>query len=633
MAWPEPVDDQLYLEHYQHRPQFSQPPFEISQKARRILGLGVDGLHVNIPAVRLTTATPENWPHSHAEVRGNERVAIHLADQSKKPTFVGSGGEDVDRKRAGSNKSKKVEDKKQVQYEFPTRHYNARESFDEKPPKRYYAQPDVVKGIRQGRASLDSCSPPMHSVRLQQGRASLDLPRQQPSQNTRASLGLPVKNGLSRMELMLPRPMSIAVHGRQGRASLDSSRQRPSLKIEPRSTRPVSFATYKPGVRTTGAGGPPSPLSSATRRRKPNSFPNFSRPLSQLESKSVPVETVGRARRSMERSGVRQGEVLRPKMVGVDDMHQGITVTREIVIVGDEKVEQQTSLPRKTEAIKGPNMQPDPPFSPKTDIRYVSQAPSIPNAPSPFNNTSMVVFPDDEDDKKPKSKPMLSKIFTSLPLCLLRTGHRRIVSESGTHSSRVGRGGAYSKFLLTEENLRHLEVDVGSVPKIYALDLNLLATSSGTHERRIDVLSLPPLLPNNGPATPPISQHPAKAQLSAGAVPAMKSLPSLPKKIPPQTLLKDEASAKPELPERMRIPRIRQTCAICKETRHVAHFSTWAPTTRCKHPSQTCVPCMQKWIATCIETKGWDSCICPECSEPLAYDDVKLFATQEVFDR
>ncbi|KAF2788030.1 hypothetical protein K505DRAFT_256436 [Melanomma pulvis-pyrius CBS 109.77] len=83
----------------------------------------------------------------------------------------------------------------------------------------------------------------------------------------------------------------------------------------------------------------------------------------------------------------------------------------------------------------------------------------------------------------------------------------------------------------------------------------------------------------------------------------------------------------------MRLSRQRQTCQVCKESRHIAHFSTWAPTTRCVHPSQTCVSCMQKWIATCMETKGWNTCICPECGEPLAYDDVKLFATQEVFAR
>jgi hypothetical protein len=344
---------------------------------------------------------------------------------------------------------------------------------------------------------------------------------------------------------------------------------------------------------------------------------------------------VERARRSMERSGVRQGEVLRPKIVGVEDeMQQGITMTREIVIVGDEKVEQQTSLPRKTGVVKALTTQPDLPIPPKTEIRYVAQTPSIRNAPSPFNNTSMAVFPGDEDDRKPKSKPTLSKIFTSIPLCLLRTGHRRILSESATYSSRVGRGGAHSKYLLTEDNLRQLEEDVGSVPKMYALDLSLLpAPPLQTPERRNHELFLPPPPPNQGPLTPPISQHSSQTQSAEGAVLTTKTLPSLPVQTPPHTPLKDQEVMKPELPERMRISRIRQTCAVCKETRHIAHYSTWAPTTRCKHPSQTCVPCMQKWIATCIETKGWDGCICPECSEPLAYDDVKLFATQEVFAR
>jgi hypothetical protein len=639
MIWPEPADDRLNVNHYQH-PHDCRPPFEISPKARRILGLSVDGFHVNIPAVRLTTATPEHWPQQDGEVRRedrHERHEIHLTKVMNQRRLVEGSGQDGAGKAENEveiQQQVKIQDNKQAQFELPSRHHHGKASLDAKPSKRYYTQPNVAEGIRQGRASLDSFTRPVEPSIPRQARASLDLPRQKPLQKPIASLDLPLKKHFSKIELLLPRPMSIAVNACQGRSSLDSPRQRPVIKIGPRSIRPVSFTTHKPGIKLK-AGAPPNASLAATRRGKSNSFPNFSRPLSQVEPKSVPGDNIERARRSMERSAVRQGEVLRPKIVGVEDeMQQGITVTREIVIVGDEKFEQQPSLPRKKEAVKASNTQPDPTFSPTTEIRYVAQTPSIPNAPSPFNNTSMAVFPGDEDDKKPKSKPILSKIFTSLPLCLLRTGHRRILSESGTHSSRVGRGGAYSRYLLTEDNLRQLEEDVGSIPKMYALDHSLLpAPPLRTPERRNDELFLLPLLPNQGPLTPPISQHSSQARSAEGAVFATKTLPSLPVQTPPDTPFKGQEVTKPELPERMRISRIRQTCAVCKETRHIAHYSTWAPTTRCKHPSQTCVPCMQKWIATCIETKGWDSCMCPECSEPLAYDDVKLFATQEVFAR
>jgi hypothetical protein len=168
MSWPEPADDRLNVNHYQH-PHDCRPPFEISQKARRILGLSIDGFHVNIPAVRLTTATPEHWPQQDSEVRKDdrlERLEIHIAKGPKQRHFVEGGGEDG----AGEVENEveiqqqvKIQNKKQAQSEFPARHYHGKASLDAKPSKRYYAQPKVAEGIRQGRASLDSVSRPIES--------------------------------------------------------------------------------------------------------------------------------------------------------------------------------------------------------------------------------------------------------------------------------------------------------------------------------------------------------------------------------------------------------------------------------------------------------------------------------------
>ncbi|KAF2707664.1 hypothetical protein K504DRAFT_383363 [Pleomassaria siparia CBS 279.74] len=136
------------------------------------------------------------------------------------------------------------------------------------------------------------------------------------------------------------------------------------------------------------------------------------------------------------------------------------------------------------------------------------------------------------------------------------------------------------------------------------------------------------------PITPSISQRPGTSTSPSKSDLVLKALPALPPKTPQQSPLdKQHIALPPELPERVVISRARQVCHVCKEEKHIAHFSTWAPTTKCVHPPQTCLGCIQQCIATCIKTKGWDQCKCPECGLSLSHEDIKLFATQETFAR
>ncbi|KAF2736589.1 hypothetical protein EJ04DRAFT_432509 [Polyplosphaeria fusca] len=72
-------------------------------------------------------------------------------------------------------------------------------------------------------------------------------------------------------------------------------------------------------------------------------------------------------------------------------------------------------------------------------------------------------------------------------------------------------------------------------------------------------------------------------------------------------------------------------CEVCKDAKQLSKFPSRATTSSCAHGRNTCTECIQRWIETCMDSKGWDHCVCPECVESLEYDDVKALATNEVF--
>jgi hypothetical protein len=75
-----------------------------------------------------------------------------------------------------------------------------------------------------------------------------------------------------------------------------------------------------------------------------------------------------------------------------------------------------------------------------------------------------------------------------------------------------------------------------------------------------------------------------------------------------------------------------QGCSICMEEKQLGCVPIF-PTiiTKCRHPPQTCLDCLHKWLASEINSMNWDKLRCPGCAEILQRSDVKACATSENF--
>ena len=76
-----------------------------------------------------------------------------------------------------------------------------------------------------------------------------------------------------------------------------------------------------------------------------------------------------------------------------------------------------------------------------------------------------------------------------------------------------------------------------------------------------------------------------------------------------------------------------KTCIICTDNLHVLEFDIKPPTARCDHPIDTCHNCLQQWVASEFESKGWEHIKCPQCPEQLEFADMQAAADPEVFTR
>ncbi|KAF2186992.1 hypothetical protein K469DRAFT_571506 [Zopfia rhizophila CBS 207.26] len=197
---------------------------------------------------------------------------------------------------------------------------------------------------------------------------------------------------------------------------------------------------------------------------------------------------------------------------------------------------------------------------------------------------------------------------------------------------------------LTESNLRQLENNFSASEKKLSVQPPtplplLLPIDEGAHypvssSVRAAVLRLPTPPPTPLPVLRPAT--PAQAPpTKIPALPPIKSTPRTPPKKPPSSPPKQptRAPAKEDGPSYAKFQPRWRICEVCKDTKHVELFSKRPTTTSCAHPPNTCKGCIEKWIESCIENKGWDQCVCPECSEKLTYDDVKHSTTEEVFTR
>jgi hypothetical protein len=80
------------------------------------------------------------------------------------------------------------------------------------------------------------------------------------------------------------------------------------------------------------------------------------------------------------------------------------------------------------------------------------------------------------------------------------------------------------------------------------------------------------------------------------------------------------------------LPPILQSCVVCAEEFEEPKVSIRTAGS-CSHRTKTCGDCFSSWVASQIETVGWDQIRCPECPRLLSYDDIKSATTEEVFQK
>jgi hypothetical protein len=56
----------------------------------------------------------------------------------------------------------------------------------------------------------------------------------------------------------------------------------------------------------------------------------------------------------------------------------------------------------------------------------------------------------------------------------------------------------------------------------------------------------------------------------------------------------------------------------------VDDFSARRITANCWHETSSCSACMQAWVENSLDRR--QKCVCPECGERMAYEDVGSFA-------
>ncbi|KAH8195257.1 hypothetical protein TruAng_010581 [Truncatella angustata] len=75
-----------------------------------------------------------------------------------------------------------------------------------------------------------------------------------------------------------------------------------------------------------------------------------------------------------------------------------------------------------------------------------------------------------------------------------------------------------------------------------------------------------------------------------------------------------------------------ENCAVCSDDKRVSEIPRHV-TRSCEHKSNTCKDCVGQWITSSMETLAWDRLKCPECPQLLQFDDVRAFASPDVFVR
>jgi hypothetical protein len=119
--------------------------------------------------------------------------------------------------------------------------------------------------------------------------------------------------------------------------------------------------------------------------------------------------------------------------------------------------------------------------------------------------------------------------------------------------------------------------------------------------------------------SPSLSLHSRRD--SFGLPSAIRDIPHQPQKLEP--------CASPRTISRRGTPSLERTCIVCKTTKDSAAFVNRRISGNCWHEPATCFQCLQWHIEKCVTELGWDHCNCPECGEHLAYEDIGALADDD----
>ncbi|EON97286.1 putative ring finger protein [Phaeoacremonium minimum UCRPA7] len=77
---------------------------------------------------------------------------------------------------------------------------------------------------------------------------------------------------------------------------------------------------------------------------------------------------------------------------------------------------------------------------------------------------------------------------------------------------------------------------------------------------------------------------------------------------------------------------VTEMCTVCGDDKKVTEMPQQI-TAGCEHKVTICKGCLQQWIQSSMDTSEWDRLKCPECPQYLQFDNVKKYASKEVFSR
>lgn len=75
-----------------------------------------------------------------------------------------------------------------------------------------------------------------------------------------------------------------------------------------------------------------------------------------------------------------------------------------------------------------------------------------------------------------------------------------------------------------------------------------------------------------------------------------------------------------------------EMCSVCSDDKRISEMPRKI-TASCTHPVTMCKECVTQWIASSLDTVAWDRLKCPECPELLRFEDVRAFASPDIFER